>query len=47
MCDCCSTSGCQNPKELLTKPEDCTPEQVIKCHGELKDLAKAPEKKEK
>ena len=46
MCDCCK-SVCQNPKELLTRPEDCTKEQIVKCHGEAKDRAKAPAEKEK
>ena len=46
MCDCCK-NGCQNPKELLSRPEDCTPEQVVKCHGGAKEQACAPEKKEK
>ena len=32
---CCieNKSGCQCPKELKGKPEDCTPEQIKECHG--------------
>lgn len=32
MCD--SKSGCQKPSELKGKPEDCSPEQIKKCHGD-------------
>lgn len=28
--DCC----CQNPDELETTPQECTPEQIKKCHGD-------------
>ena len=27
---------CKKPEELKTKPEDCTPEQIRKCHGKAK-----------
>ena len=27
---------CPCPKELKGKPEDCTPEQIRKCHGTKK-----------
>ena len=32
---CCAEkkTGCQCPEELKGKPEECTPEQVEKCHG--------------
>jgi hypothetical protein len=33
MCDrrqCC----CRNEDELKGRPEDCTPEQIRKCHGD-------------
>jgi len=26
---------CQKPKELIGKPEECSPEQIEKCHGTL------------
>ncbi len=28
--NCC----CEKPEILQGKPEDCTPEQIRKCHGE-------------
>ena len=31
MCD--EKKGCCKPKELKGKPEECTPEQIEKCHG--------------
>ena len=27
---------CQKPENLKIKPEECTPEQIKKCHGEVK-----------
>ena len=38
MC-CCNDKkeGCQKPENLNGKPEDCTPEQIRKCHGSDKD----------
>ena len=36
MCDK-KECGCQNPEELKTKPEECTPEQIKKCHGDVKE----------
>jgi hypothetical protein len=35
---CCSNEkkGCQRPQNLKGKPEDCSPEQVRKCHGDAK-----------
>ena len=35
MCDakkCC----CEKPEALKGKPEECTPEQIKKCHGDVK-----------
>jgi len=33
---CCAEkkSGCQCPDELKAKPEECTPEQIMECHGD-------------
>jgi hypothetical protein len=28
--------GCQKPENLKGKPQDCSPEQVKKCHGDAK-----------
>jgi hypothetical protein len=33
---CNKKKGCQKPKNLKGKPEDCPPEQVRKCHGDAK-----------
>jgi len=27
--------GCQKPENLKGKPEDCSPEQILECHGEV------------
>jgi len=35
---CNARSRCQKPDELKGKPEDCTPEQIKKCHGDEKSL---------
>ena len=34
---CCGNEkkkGCQRPENLKGKPEDCSPEQIRKCHGD-------------
>jgi hypothetical protein len=36
MCDE-EKKGCQKPEELKGKPEDCSAEQVKKCHGDDKE----------
>ena len=33
MCTC--KTECQKPQELKGKPEECSPEQIKKCHGEV------------
>jgi hypothetical protein len=37
MC-CCNDKkeGCRKPENLKGKPEDCSPEQIRKCHGDVK-----------
>jgi len=30
-------SGCEKPENLKGKPEECTPEQIRKCHGNVKE----------
>jgi len=37
---CCEKNCCENPEELKGKPEKCSPEQVKKCHGDVKDPEK-------
>ena len=34
---CCNEKqeGCQKPENLIGKPEDCTPEQIRQCHGDV------------
>ena len=29
--------GCRKPEDLTGKPEDCSPEQIRKCHGEAEE----------
>ena len=32
----CGEEGkCQKPENLKGKPEECSPEQIRKCHGEV------------
>jgi len=33
MCD--AVKKCEKPENLKTKPEDCTPEQIKECHGDV------------
>ena len=42
MCQCC----CERPEKLKGKPEDCTPEQIRDCHGDVKKHPCTEEKKE-
>jgi hypothetical protein len=32
MCD--GKRECQRPKQLKGRPEECSPEQIKKCHGD-------------
>jgi ArsR family transcriptional regulator len=32
MCQCC----CERTEKLKGKPEECTPEQIMECHGDVK-----------
>ncbi len=32
----CDRGSCQKPKKLVGKPEECTPEQIKQCHGDVK-----------
>lgn len=36
---------CQKPDQLKSKPEDCTPEQIEKCHGSEEKHTCCKEKK--
>ena len=33
---CEKVEGCQKPQELKGKPEECSPEQIRKCHGDVR-----------
>jgi hypothetical protein len=35
MCD--EKNKCQQPEKLEEKPEECSPEQVEECHGDVKE----------
>ena len=39
---CGEKSQCQKPENLEGKPKECSPEQVRKCHGDVKDHPCAP-----
>ena len=46
---CCSTKGsaCQCPEELKQEPEECTPEQIEKCHGTKEEHPCIPKERKK
>jgi len=35
MCRVESKRECEHPERLVGKPEECTPEQIKECHGEV------------
>ncbi len=43
MCTC--KTECQKPEELEGKPEECSPEQIQKCHGEVSEHPCIPSRK--
>jgi len=38
---------CQKPEQLKGKPQECTPEQVQECHGDVKKHPCEPNKTKK
>ena len=34
---CEEKTECQKPENLTGDPKECTPEQIKKCHGDVKD----------
>lgn len=34
---CNAEKGCQKPEQLKGKPQDCSPEQIKKCHPDSSD----------
>jgi hypothetical protein len=33
---CCGKTKCERPKEMKGKAEECSAEQIKKCHGDVK-----------
>ncbi len=33
MCQPEVSKGCEHPERLKGEPEECTPEQIMECHG--------------
>ncbi len=44
MCKAERTKGCEHPERLKGKPEECSPEQIKECHGEVVEHPCAKEK---
>jgi len=44
---CQEKKTCQKPEELKGKPEECTSEQIKKCHGNAREHPCAPKPKKK
>jgi len=44
MCEKSDCNCCQKPEELKGKPQDCSPEQVQECHGDVANHPCAPDK---
>ena len=34
---CQEKKACEKPEELKGKPEECSPEQIRKCHGHVRE----------
>jgi hypothetical protein len=32
-----TTKECEHPEKLKGKPEECSPEQIRECHGDVKN----------
>jgi hypothetical protein len=37
MCKSESTKGCEHSERLRGKPEECSPEQIAECHGDVRE----------
>ena len=44
---CYGKTKCERPKELKGKPQECPPEQIRKCHGNVKKHPCVPSGKRK
>jgi ArsR family transcriptional regulator len=42
----CCKDCCEHPEKLKGRPEECTPEQIKECHGEVKEHPCESEKKD-
>lgn len=40
---CCESEGCQKPENLTGSPQECSPGQIRKCHGDVSDHPCVPE----
>lgn len=45
MCCASQKSGCERPEELKGRPEECTSEQIKKCHGTAGEHPCVPQEK--
>jgi hypothetical protein len=37
MCKAESRKGCEHPQKLKGQPEECSPEQIRECHGDVEE----------
>jgi hypothetical protein len=37
VCKSKSGKGCEHPERLKGKPEECSPEQIKECHGDVEE----------
>jgi transposase len=35
MCRKINKKGCEHPEKLKGRPEECSPEQIKECHGDI------------
>ena len=45
MCECKCNCGCDQPDKLEGDPSECSPEQILECHGEVAEHPCESEKK--
>lgn len=41
-CDKTEKDKCQKPEKLKGRPEECSPEQIKECHGDVEEHPCAP-----
>ena len=37
ICEAEKDNRCEHPEKLKSRPGECTPEQIKKCHGDVKE----------